>query len=67
MIISKLFNYIKNLVYAFELINLNLSGNNLCRNIRIEIFNKEIERIYNTYSLKIVKKNKLYKYIHLIK
>ena len=46
-------NYIKSLFYIFELINLNLSGNNLSRNIKIEEFKKEIEDTYEKYNNKI--------------
>ena len=47
-------NYIKSLFYIFELINLNLSGNNLSRNIKIEEFKKEIKDTYEKYNNKIV-------------
>ncbi len=55
MIITKIFNnYIKSLFYIFELINVNLSGNNLSRNIKIEEFKKEIEDTYEKYNNKIM-------------
>ena len=48
-------NFIKSLVYTFYLINLNILGNNLCRNIKIDNLNKEIDTIYNVYSQIILK------------
>ena len=42
-------NYIKNLVYTFELINLNLLGNNICRDINIDKIHKQIEESYEKY------------------
>ena len=50
-------NFIKSLVYTFYLINLNILGNNLCRNIKIDNLNKEIDTIYKNYS-KIILKEK---------
>ncbi len=47
-------NYIKSLFYIFELINLNLLGNNLCRKIKIEEFKEEIEETYKKYNNKIM-------------
>ena len=42
-------NYINNLVYTFELINLNLLGNNMCRNINIDKNKNQIEESYEKY------------------
>ena len=49
-------NYIKNLVYSFELINLNLLGNNICREINIEKFKNQIQKTYEKYHRIILKK-----------
>ena len=49
-------NYIKNLVYSFELINLNLLGNNICREINIENFKNQIQKIYEKYHRIILNK-----------
>jgi len=49
-------NYVKNLVYSFELINLNLLGNNICREISIEKIKNQIQKTYEKYHLIILKK-----------
>ena len=48
-------NYIKNLVYIFELINLNLKGENLSKTLSIDKFKKDIDYTYNEYNDKILK------------
>ena len=54
-------SYIKELLYLFEQINLNLLGNNLNRNISIENHKKEIIDFYNKCSEAILKNNKYIK------
>ena len=51
-------NYIKELLYSFENINLNLMGNDLRRNINIENLKKKIENSYNECSESIFEKEK---------
>ena len=51
-------NYIKNLIYSFDLINLNLLGKNLIRNINIGNLKKEINDEYLECNLNIMEEEK---------